>query len=268
MNLFSSKYFPLTIVIAFNLFTLLIFLSAPIIWKTNNLIIFFCFSLICQLMIILGYILGYNKYFKKNSLNPIIAKLTTKNINFIFIAYFLTFLIKYAYLLRFDVLDIKGMVKFLLIGIADPQAGYHLAIESSRPYTVSWSIYFFTSIINQVFFISGFILWRDINRVKKIIFVLFLFIEIFYWMGRGTNFGVIAMITTLGFSLFFRLKSVRVKLKNMQNIKEFFLNNKSRIFRIVLLLAVFFVITSYINGRSLYKERTKLLQSQSSVLLK
>ena len=97
------------------------------------------------------------------------------------------------------------MINRLLLGIYDPQLGYSLSLDKSHPFTVSWSLYFFIAIIDQVFFIVGFIKWKTMNRFKKCLFIFFLLIEIFYWMGRGTNFGVISLITTLLFSLFTNL---------------------------------------------------------------
>ncbi len=213
MNLFSLRNRPLTIVIGFNLLTLFVFFTAPIRWETNNLYLFLFFSLFCQIMIVLGYKIGYRKYVKTNVSHTVLNTISNTKLNFIFLFYLFTILIKYAYLLKFNLFDIKGMFSFLMLGIANPLIGYQLSIEASRPYTISWSIYFLISIINQVFFIIGFIKWRDMGRFKKYLFILLVVIELFYWMGRATSFGIIAMITTFSFSIIDKFRSKKLNIR-------------------------------------------------------
>jgi hypothetical protein len=220
MKFFSLKYIPLTIVIGFNLFTLFLFYTAPIHWVTNNLSFFLIFALSCQVMIILGYKTGFRKSKKTNISGRILNNFSYKKLNFIFIFYSLTFLIKYAYLLKFSLFDIKGMVNILGIGILNPKLGYALSLNETRHATISWSIYFLISIINQIFFIIGFVKWKEMNKVKKVVFIFFIFIDLFFWMGRGTNFGVISLISTLAFALIYKLKFIKF---NFKNILRFYL---------------------------------------------
>ena len=210
MNLFSLKYRPLTIVIGFNLFTLIIFFTAPVRWATENLVPFLIFALLCQGMIIIGFQTGYKKYQNTDVSSSIFYKLSGKNLDFLFLFYSFTFLYKYAFLLKFNLFDIKGMISFLMLGIANPQTGYALSVDATRPDILNWYLYFFSSIINQVFFIVGFIKWKDLNLFKKCLFFFFILIELFYWMGRGTNFGVICLITTFAFSFIFKIKSLKL----------------------------------------------------------
>lgn len=209
MKLFSKESIPITITVGFNLFTLFVFFTAPIQWKTNNLVLLALFALFCQLLIFVGYKIGYKKGVVKSEKlihkKNIFYELSDKIYNFIFIFYSLTFLIKYAYLLRFNPFDIKGMILFLMIGIADPQLGYSLAVETMRPSTIPWTFYFLISIINQLFFIIGFVSWKNYSKWKKGMFILFLFIEIFFWAGRATNSGIIFIITTFLLSQLYRM---------------------------------------------------------------
>jgi hypothetical protein len=215
MKLFSKQSLPITIVIGFNLFTLFIFFTAPIQWKTNNLLIFTLFVLFCQLLIFIGFKTGYKKGYRKSE-NPVLKRnilneLSNKSLSFIFIFYSLTFLIKYAYLLRFNPLDIKGMFQFLMIGVIDPHLGYSLTADSLKPTTISWTVYFLISIINQLFFIIGFVCWEKYNKWKKILFIFFLSIEIFFWVGRATNSGIIFLITTFLLSQLYRMEFKKAK---------------------------------------------------------
>lgn len=213
MNYLSLKNRPLTIVIGFNLFTLLVFFTAPVRWKTDNLFLFLIFSLFCQIMIAIGYNRGFKKYLNMDVSNSILSNLTEKKLNFIFLFYLFTLLYKYAYLLKINLFDIEGMINFLMLGIKNPQIGYELAVDASRPMTLSWYVYFPISIITQVFFIIGFIKWKNISRFKKYLFIFFILIELFFWMGRGTNFGVIYMMTTFAFSYIDNLRIVRLNFK-------------------------------------------------------
>ena len=204
MTLFSKHYLPLTIVLCFNLFTLFIFFTAPIEWKTNNLYLFTLFVLFCQASIAVGYYLGYRIGLSKSK-NPLRKKnifydISQKSLIFIFIFYSLTFLIRYAYLLRFNALDIRGMFQFLLLGVVDPHLGYSLTVDPTRSPTIPWTIYFLISVINQVFFIIGFVCWKRYNIWQKFLFIFFLLIEIFFWFGRATNMGIISLITTFIFA--------------------------------------------------------------------
>lgn len=209
MKLFSKESIPITIIVGFNLFTLFIFFTAPIQWKTENLAILALFVLFCQLSIFVGYKIGYKKGIVKSESHTtnrkILYELSDKIFNFIFIFYSLTFLIKYAYLLKFKLFDIKGMLLFLMIGIADPHLAYSLTVDTIRPTTIPWTLYFLTSIINQIFFIIGFVSWKNYSQWKKRMFIFFLFVEIFFWAGRATNSGIIFIITTFLLSQLYRM---------------------------------------------------------------
>lgn len=206
---FSKQSFPITFILGFNILTILIFITAPYIWVSDYLILVICYVLFCQLMILWGYKFGNRtgiKFsFSEKVKDLFLYQLSNRLLTFIFIFYSTTFLIKYAYLLRFSPFDIQGMFSYLLIGIEDPNLGYALTIDDPRPTTIPWTIYFLISIINQLFFIIGFISWEKMKAWKKILFVLFLLIEVFFWFGRATNMGIIILITTLLFLRFYNI---------------------------------------------------------------
>jgi len=218
MNLLNIKLLPLTVVIGFNLFTVLIFLSAPMNWATDNLYIFTAFFLICQIMIIGGYLQGFQKVVRLDIPHTVFYKISNIKLSLIFFFYAATMLIKYAFSLKFNLLDIKGMVLFCLTGLIDPRTTYIIGADPTRPYTINWSLYFLTSIINQLFFIIGFIKWKEMSLLKKIFFILFVIIELFYWMGRGTNFGVICMITTVTFVFIDRFKLLKLNFRKTLSV--------------------------------------------------
>jgi hypothetical protein len=48
----------------------------------------------------------------------------------------------------------------------------------------------------------------------------------------------------------------------MNSIREFVLANKWRIIRVVVLFVVFLIVVAFVNGRNIYKQKTKMLQEQ------
>ncbi len=217
---FSS---PITTILTFNLFTVFIYITAPINWMTDYFIISVLYILLCQIFIYVGYKFGFKAGTEKSLINStkkyLFNDISDKQLTFVFIFYSLTFLIKYGYILRFSPLDIEGMVMFLLIGIADPDLGYALTLDSLRPTTIPWTIYFVVSIVNQLFFIIGFLCWSKLNKPKKILFLLFLLVEVFFWLGRATNMGIIVLITTYLLTRFY--KNLLNQSSRAKNIKFF-----------------------------------------------
>ena len=211
----SLKYKPLKYIVAFNILTLILFVTAPIVWATDNLFIFSLLFLICQFALFIGFKFGAEKCLKKPQRD---YGSFEKYVKFIFIFYACTFLIKYAYLLRFYPHQIGEMIDFLMIGIASPQLGYQMSLDASRGFTIPWSVFALISIVNQIFFIVGFLTWKSNTKFYKALFIVFLAIELFYWFGRGTNFGVINLLTTMLFAILtnqsaFKKESLGQKIK-------------------------------------------------------
>jgi hypothetical protein len=211
----TKIHMPLVYVVGFNLLTLVLFFTAPFQWKTENLFLFAFLSLFSQFLIVKGFKKGFNKGEKTYNTKVVFNQFTNKKINFIFIFYAITFLIKYAYLLKFMPYEISEMFNFLLVGFFDPQLGYKLSLDTTRQITLPWSLFFIISIINQVFFIVGFLSWKNINKIKRFFFIVFIILEIFFWMGRGTNFGVIILITTFLLSTMYQSKIQEINFKRL-----------------------------------------------------
>lgn len=206
-------YIPLYIVIGFNLFTFLAFVTAPFDWSKGSPMLVAAYLLINYIFIILGYRYGIKRAEKRTLQNALVLSDNSKFvITGVFVFYSLTFLIKYAYLLRFPVFDVSGMFSYLTIGFFDPQLGYHLSVYDTRPHTVSWLVFTIISIVNQVFFVFGFISWKRLKFSTKLLFSFFVLIEVYYWMGRGTGFGIITLLTTLVACIMAQLKLSRINL--------------------------------------------------------
>lgn len=204
---------PIYLIGGFNLFTLLMYIFAPYGYQAGNVLMSYAYIFINIIFLIVGYIFGI-----KNGGGRLISngysdkKTVSKIFGFILIFYSFTFLIKYAYLLKFNIFDVSGMINFLLMGLSDPMLAYKLTGDATRPFTVSWTIYFLISVINSIFFIVVFISWPSLSRVKKVFSLFFIILEFFYWAGRGTNFGIISIIVTLLFARLLALKKLNVKM--------------------------------------------------------
>lgn len=185
---------PICIILGFNFFTLLMYVISPYLYGHDGFLasVVFVFGNIIALAF--GYL--YGEALAKRRFYSVLLTDDRHGVHYfqyLTIFYSLTFLIKYSYLLKFQIYDVGGMFKHLMIGVANPKLGYLLSIDDTRHATVSWSQYFFTNIFNGVYFIVGFICWKRLSFILKSIFLFFLAIEIFFWVGRGTNFGIIAL---------------------------------------------------------------------------
>jgi hypothetical protein len=95
------------------------------------------------------------------------------------------------------------MVSRLVTGFQDPHVSYTSIIERTSRGPIPWTVYFAISIFNQVFFAAGFLHWRRLRRGAKIVFAVLVAIELCYWVGLATAFGVVALATTWGLSSMF-----------------------------------------------------------------
>lgn len=186
---------PIYIIAGFNFFTLAMYLISPYVFNGEGFLASVLFVFVNIVALTFGYFRG------EHSGKRAVSRLTQfKSLPLLMIFlclsvfYALTFLIKYAYLLKFQIFDVEGMIRHLLIGVENPKLGYLLSIDETRQATVSWSLYFLISIFNGVYFVFGFLLWGSLSRLQRVVFLLFLLLEIFYWVGRGTNFGVVSLI--------------------------------------------------------------------------
>ncbi len=186
---------PIYIIAGFNFFTLAMYLISPFLFGQLDFLVCALFVFVNIIAMIFGYLLGESSGRKAVSRSQVLNALPVRKIFFyLSIFYTLTFIIKYAYLLKFQIYDVGGMIQHLLIGISNPKLGYQLSVDETRQATVSWLLYFIISIFNGVYFIVGFILWKGMSRLQGLVFSLFLCLEIFYWLGRGTNFGIISLV--------------------------------------------------------------------------
>jgi hypothetical protein len=211
-----SRDKPIFAVVGFNLFTLFVFITAPVRWNTENLVELCFFVLLCQLLVFLGFRLGRHKRPATTHTNKLPLFCGDSLVNCLFTIYILTFPISYAYRMEFAPFDIPGMVSKLVAGIQDPHAAYAWNIDKVTVGPIPWRVYFAISIFNQLFFAAGFLHWRRLKRVKKVVFVILIAIELFYWVGIATSVGVVTLVTTFGLSsMFWRARVGRWRIRSV-----------------------------------------------------
>lgn len=203
----ANKIKPIKYVLIFNIFTVMMFITAPFETSYANLFLFLLLIGFSYFFLYIGFNIGFNK---KNVLSK--KKYNIKHIiSFVFIFNIVTILIKYSYLLKTSPFDIGGMINVIMIGIYSPELGYKRTLDKNLIQYIPWSIYFITSIVNQLFLFFGLALWKRLSKMYKFLYVLFFILEILVWMGKGTNFGVITLILLLFFNLVFFQNSKKIK---------------------------------------------------------
>lgn len=193
---------PIIGVVGFNLLTLLVFVTAPVAWQPEQVFRVCAFVLCCLVFVVMGYGLGQYGGRAVPRIKPLFFE-GDSLIRILFPIYVLTFPIAYAYRLDFAPFDIPGMVGRLLAGWQDPAAGYSSTLTRAAQGPIPWSVYFAVSVFNQLFFAAGFLRWRHLSRTRKALFAALVGIELFYWVGTATSFGVIALATTWALSAMF-----------------------------------------------------------------
>lgn len=188
------------IIVLFNLVTIVLYLFPPIVTNYNNKYLVVAYLLTSVMLMRLGFRRGQRKAHVKlmSKNNNAVASITGRQLTFFFVFYSLTFLVRYGYLLGYSPTNISGMFDRLIIGAMDSRVGYQLtSIRGSSP--VPWSLYVIVCLVDQIFFILVLVNWRYETKIQKLLGLIFIFIELFYWVGCGTSFGVIAMLTNILF---------------------------------------------------------------------
>lgn len=200
---------PIIGVVGFNLLTLFVFATAPVEWNTNNLVQLYFLVLSCQLLILVAFHLGRNKGLAANHPSESLLSSGDNVTNYVFALYLSTFVIAYAYRMGFPALDIAGMYSLLMEGVQDRRVGYQMALRGTGLGPIPWTVYFIVSISNQVFFIVAFLQWNKLRSIKKLLLVIFVCIELFFSIGRGTAFGVVSLATTFFLSSMFWVSNTK-----------------------------------------------------------
>lgn len=188
---------PFYLLIGFNVLTWIVYLSNPFIdLRSNNHVLAQVYVALNIVFLYVGFKNGeksgkYLRMRKTVSASSFVARYLT----LYFVFYILTFPLKYAYELRCPAFDLPALINRIAIGIASPDLGYQLTLQSAL--SLPWSIYTIINIFDSAFFIVGMLCWKQMRAWQRYVFVVLAIIDILKWFGAGTSFGIIQMATTL-----------------------------------------------------------------------
>ncbi len=185
------------ILLLFNGITILFFAYPPVVTDHVNRGTVLIYLMVGLVLIALGLKNGYKKAMIRH-VSGFKINITKKFISLILPFYIITLPIKYGFSLGIPPYDILGIITRISIGIANPSLGYYL--NSVAVATIPWSIYFIVNAVGQFFFTIYFCRWQYLSRTYKISVLVLVVIEIFFWFGIGTSFGVVMLVTNFLFS--------------------------------------------------------------------
>lgn len=226
----------LKVILYFNIFTLLMYIVTPL--NINSDYHFLNVLYISLNIIMIKF--GFDSGLKKNNYRIIesSSNVPPKVFNFCLIFYLLTFTLRYAYMLYLPPFDFGALVNRITIGIADPYLGRHF-LHGGR--TLPWTVFFITSIIDSVFFIVALIKWIQLKFYVKLIVTILIVIDVLYWMGTGTNFGIIMLVSCICLAILMQIKQPIIPKKKVA--KLIFLG-------LIAFLFVLFIFSYNMEGRS------------------
>ena len=200
---------PILLVVGFNLFTLAVFVTAPVQWDTDNLADICFLVLLSQLLILIGFQLGRRN--GSSSFARVRLPLGSgRTLMTCFMAiYPLTALIGYAYRMGYAPWDVRGMYALLWMGVLDRRFGYEMALRGTGLGPLPWRVYLIASMVNGCFFIAGFLRWKRMGLIAKSVFAICLCVELFFTVGRGASFGLVSLVTTFFLTTMFWARSAR-----------------------------------------------------------
>lgn len=195
-------------ILCFNVFTLLMYVITPLSVNSGNHLLNLVYISFNILMMYFGFCSSLNKLHSKGNIRATVMSLKIYNILLLF--YLATFTLRYSYIFYLPPLNIVALVNRIAIGVSDPHLGRTI-MHGGR--TLPWSFFFLMSVIDSVFFIISLISWKKINNMGRFVIVLLLLLEALFWMGSGTNFGVIMLVSCIVLSALMQIRQNEVSKK-------------------------------------------------------
>lgn len=203
----------LKIILYFNIFTLVMYIITPLSINSGYHLLNILYVSINILMMKFGFDCGLRRKIS-NTVKPTV-NIFAKKYGVILIFYLVTFSLRYSYSLYLSPLDFDALVNRIAIGISDPYLGRQF-LHGSR--TLPWAVYFLTSIVDSVFFIVFLINWKQLKYYMRLIVMILLLIDVLYWMGSGTNFGVIMLVSCVFLAVMMQIDQQILSLKKIVRI--------------------------------------------------
>jgi hypothetical protein len=203
----DNKLKPIKYILLFNVFTILMLLAAPFKVNYTNLFAFLLLVSVNFIFLYYGFKKGVHRKLVLREQKYDVQQI----IKFVFIFYIVTLLIRYGFILKVNPFNFKELFAVISVGVVEPALGYQRTHNEQLVQYIPWTIFFITSIFNQLFYFFGIVLWKKLSKSYKVLFVVLFLLEILIWYGRGTNFGITVLILLLFFNLLFFQKNRKIK---------------------------------------------------------
>jgi hypothetical protein len=197
----SASLGPLIPVIGLNLFSLVLFLTSPIDFGSENDYLLALLVLVTQLAIYFGFRIGRAR--GATQLQFLEQRLSSRKFfTLCLIAYGVTLPFNYAYLSKTALFDADDLFGFFQYAWTDSHLGRRIMLDPEVRRTMPWRFYFLAALVNKFFPAVGFLLYRGLSPLQKAAFVALVGLEVLFWTAAGTNFGIISIVTTFLFAYF------------------------------------------------------------------
>lgn len=250
-NSISKKifYIPLNIFIIYLVFILILYIWGPLNWRTENILLFYSYIILSQVLIYLGYFLTINKLnrnknFEEEESNKLLLTHTSvlKLLKILIPINLLMTCLILIKTINGSTFSINYIINSFIKGLSDAGGQYnsHFTTEKSFGGNLLAPMYTLMSPLLWPVLPLSFIYFKKLNFLNKIIVILTLIFEVFRWISIGTNKGIIDLILIM-LSIIF-LKRYQKKYDNIAINK---INKQKRIkFTIItsLLIVVGFIV--------------------------
>jgi hypothetical protein len=216
------KYRPIVFLFNWNLFTLFFFIISPYEWNIDfSGYILICFFVIFNLLIFrFGYFYAVKNYFPtSNKLDYLINPKLKKAFKYLLLLKIVWIIPSYNLKLGLQIFDITGLLSRLSFGFVSLGESYGLRqlIEYEKfNFILSLSI----SLLNSLVFLSfplAVLFWKNLPLSFKFASVVLVLIDVFYWIGIGTNVGILNIFLSI-FILNFKNKNLIKRFKSKKLI--------------------------------------------------
>lgn len=204
---------PISIIAGINLFTVLLLIVSPLNYVYGNIELSFNYVLLNIFLLVFGYLVSLAALNKFTYSHVKIYNFKNEVYLFKYLLYIfiMTFILRYSFLIKYPFYDLTSIVTEILLGISSPEYGYQSTINNTRAQPYPWSLYVILSIFHTLFFISGVLLWEKISKSYKFMFGLSVAIECLFWYSRGTNFGIIGLLTIFAMAYLVNIQRLKFK---------------------------------------------------------
>lgn len=201
---------PLSFVLYWNYFTLLLFLISPYDWNASvgEICILIAYLLVNLLFLKFGYEFGLNTSINNvklrssgawNKFNQIRQSYSLRTFKLFLVIKVLWSIPGYNLKLGLPYFDFLGFFSRVSIGFLSLGESYNLR-HTEELIGLDLSVQLFSSFLNTLSFLVlplAVLLWKELGIfIKTVVVVLFL-LDIIYWVGIGTNVGIMNMIVAI-----------------------------------------------------------------------